>query len=905
MILRSSDQLTQFSKYGGGKAHNLARMLQMGVPVPSFFCVSTRAFEAYLDHHGLRAKLKPSADLKAFEREVEVLFLAHPLPESMRADVLREWNALGGEGARFAVRSSGADEDSAMHSFAGLFSSFLDQRGAQAIEDSLRRCWASGFTERALRYRIERGIQIERIGIAVVIQRMVRADSAGVAFSRDPLQPLERDALLIESVWGLGEGLVSGEIDADRFELKRSDLSVKSTAAEKTHAIIPAPQGGVQKLTHDAERSKAISLTDDQSREIARLALDLERKTGILLDLEWAFESGKLYCVQMRPITSLPAAAFYSESQNGLVANLWDNSNIIESFSGVTSPLTFSFASHAYQTVYYQISEMLGVPKSAIIENESRFKNMLGLLRGRIYYNLANWYRLLMMLPGSANNASFMETMMGVKKDMRKEDRAIFDFMNTVAPWGTLQKIKVALTMGLRFVRSQAIIRDFKFHFNRLYQIHRKLNYSKIPLQELSNHYSTLVREILYRWQAPIVNDFLCMIFFGSLKKLVQKWIAEGDAGSSLQNDLLCGQGHLESTEPTKCLMRIAAAIDQGGGRARELFVQKSPTELITLLQSEPELKEVRAQVEDFLDRFGFRCVNELKLEEKDLNEDPAFVMQAISSYVRMKAYSIEEMLERELKIRAEAEARVREKVKGFKRLYFFWILKHARRAVQNREDLRFDRTKIYGICRRLFRAMGEHLHALGALEHPRDVFYITVEELQGWIDGRAVTLNLSKIAEIRKREFDEFRKTPSPPERFVTYGAVGASLSFPGMLDAGDLLRKEMPVSTDPNVLLGTPCSPGVVEGVVLVAHEIADTVTLNGQILVTSRTDPGWVPLYPSCTGLLIERGSLLSHSAVVARELGLPTIVGISGGLMTRLKSGMRVRMDAARGEVRILE
>jgi phosphoenolpyruvate synthase/pyruvate phosphate dikinase len=138
-----------------------------------------------------------------------------------------------------------------------------------------------------------------------------------------------------------------------------------------------------------------------------------------------------------------------------------------------------------------------------------------------------------------------------------------------------------------------------------------------------------------------------------------------------------------------------------------------------------------------------------------------------------------------------------------------------------------------------------------------------------------------------------------------VTYGAVGASLSFPGMLDAGDLLRKEMPVSTDPNVLLGTPCSPGVVEGVVLVAHEIADTVTLNGQILVTSRTDPGWVPLYPSCTGLLIERGSLLSHSAVVARELGLPTIVGISGGLMTRLKSGMRVRMDAARGEVRILE
>jgi pyruvate,water dikinase len=905
MILKPSTSLADFARHGGGKAKNLARLVELGVPVPPFFCLSTQIFEAFVAHHSLRSRLRPDGDLKSFEREIETLFLSHPIPESIREQIFQEWHELGGEQRRFAVRSSGVDEDSATHSFAGLFSSFLDQRGSTALEDSIRRCWASGFSERALRYRLERNIQINQIGIAVVIQVMVNSDSAGVVFSRDPLKPLERDSLLIESVWGLGEGLVSGEIDADRFSVKRSDLSVESFAAEKTHALVSAAQGGVQRIEHDLQRSKALSLTDDQSRQIARMALELERKTGVLLDLEWAIERKELYCLQMRPITSLPTAAFYSESQNGLTPNLWDNSNIIESFSGVTSPLTFSFASHAYQTVYYQISEILGVPKKTIIENESRFKNMLGLIRGRIYYNLANWYRLLMMLPGSASNAAFMETMMGVKKDMRTEDRAIFDFINTAAPWNKYQKAKVALTMAYRFLRSQKIIRAFKKNFNQIYALHRKTDYSQVSLQELSSHYATLQREILYRWQAPIVNDFLCMIFFGNLKKLVQKWITPGDAGSSLQNDLLCGQGHLESTEPTKCLMRIAAWIDEHGGRPRELFIQKSPPELLELLKTEPLLEPVKVKIEDFLDRFGFRCVNELKLEEKDLNEDPTFVLQAISSYVRMKAYSIQDMLEREIKIRTEAESIVREKLKGLRRAYFFWILKHARRAVQNREDLRFDRTKIYGICRRLFRAMGEHLYSLGVLESPRDVFYLTVDELQGWIEGRSVTLSLSSLARIRKNEFAEFRKSPPPPERFVTYGALGASLGFTSILEAGDLLRKQMPISEDPHILIGTPCSPGVIEGEVLVAHELADTAALQGQILVTSRTDPGWVPLYPSCSGLLIERGSLLSHSAVVARELGLPTIVGISGGLMTRLKTGMRVRMDAARGEVRILE
>jgi pyruvate,water dikinase len=199
---------------------------------------------------------------------------------------------------------------------------------------------------------------------------------------------------------------------------------------------------------------------------------------------------------------------------------------------------------------------------------------------------------------------------------------------------------------------------------------------------------------------------------------------------------------------------------------------------------------------------------------------------------------------------------------------------------------------------------VGGNLVRLGLIDDEFDIFYLSVEEIIAFVEGRLPTHSPRDLVALRKPVFEEYRRTPSPPDRFVTYGAVGVSLAYPSLLDAGDLLRDLTPRSDDPNLLFGTPCCPGVVEGVVRVAHELKDAQALNGEILVTSRTDPGWVPLYPSCAGLLIERGSLLSHSAVVARELGLPTIVGISGGLMKKLKTGQRVRIDAGKGEIRIL-
>jgi pyruvate,water dikinase len=185
------------------------------------------------------------------------------------------------------------------------------------------------------------------------------------------------------------------------------------------------------------------------------------------------------------------------------------------------------------------------------------------------------------------------------------------------------------------------------------------------------------------------------------------------------------------------------------------------------------------------------------------------------------------------------------------------------------------------------------------------DVFYLSIEEIIAYQEGRSFEVSFKALTQTRKAQFEEYRKTPQPPDRFVTEGAASLNFLFPQVLADQDLLATELPVSDDPKILIGTPCSPGIVEGVVRVVREAEDAEGLNGEIMVSERTDPGWVPLFPSTSGLLIERGSLLSHSAVVARELGIPTIVGVQGGLMKKLKTGMRVRMDASKGEIRILD
>ena len=402
--------------------------------------------------------------------------------------------------------------------------------------------------------------------------------------------------------------------------------------------------------------------------------------------------------------------------------------------------------------------------------------------------------------------------------------------------------------------------------------------------------------QLLQEWKAPIINDFFVMIFYGTLKKLCVSWC--GDEHGSLQNDLIAGEGGIESTEPTKLLLRLAAQARQNP-ELRRLLVETPPDDLARLVPADPRFPDFAAEIARYLDLYGFRCVNELKLEEPSLRDRPAFLYQILRNYLVMDdpaALDVKAMEERERTLRAGAEARAFAAIRSsWRRWIFRRVLQNARLGVKNRENLRFARTRIYGLLRELLRAIGEDFAAEGLLAAADDIFYLEIDEVWDFIRGRAVTTDLKGLAALRRAEFDTYRREveTTPADRFETFGLPYHRNRYRG--------RPQPAAVGEDGVLSGIGCCPGVVTGPVKVLRAPSEDARLDGEILVAERTDPGWVPLYPSVSGLLIERGSILSHSAIVAREMGIPTIVGIAG-LVSTLATGQVVTMDGAAGTVR---
>ena len=467
-------------------------------------------------------------------------------------------------------------------------------------------------------------------------------------------------------------------------------------------------------------------------------------------------------------------------------------------------------------------------------------------------------------------------------------------------PWW--RRVQVAITVLTRLLQAQRLNREFLARMEQIVVPLQKADLRTHSFGQLLALYAALDRDILKHWRAPIITDFRCLLAFGMLKSLTARWLARADA-ASLQNDLLCGDGNLKSMEPTRCLATIASLIDRGDAAFRARVVASTPAEFQRLLATGAN-PAAASMFDAFLADFGFRCADELKLESLDLHDDPTFALSAIQGYLRNGRDAVGRPGSNEATIRAAAEARVATALSGPRRWLYRLVLGWARSAVRDRELLRFERTRVFGVTRRLFRAAGTALTTLGAIDAAGDVFYLTIEELFAFHEGRALTSDFRTLVTARRAAFDAFRRTPAPPDRFLTRGAASAVMAYPAVLAASDLLAQDEGRDDDPGLLHGTPCSPGIVEGVVRVAMSIDDARGMAGEILVAERTDPGWVPLFPSCAGLIVARGSLLSHSAVVAREMGLPTIVGVSGRPLERLRTGMRVRMDASRGEIWIL-
>ncbi len=865
----------------GGKAHALWVLHELGVEAPPWVVLPAGAFDDLEPQSG-----PPKSDEDVPPREFQA-----SLSEPTRRAILGELRGAGLIPGLLAVRSSAAAEDGKEASFAGQFDSLLGVRAEEdglALFDAIDRVRASVYGDRAMAYAARTaGGAAGETRMAVLVQAMVDPVASGVAFSADPVTGA-RDVVVISAVCGLGEGLVSGDLPADTWHMRRGAEEPEVTAvriARKDWALLLTADG-VRREPVPTARAMEPCLTPEQLREIATMVSALAERLGSPQDVEWALAPAdgpglRLWLLQSRPITALPPAP-----PAGGERRVWDNSNIIESYAGVTLPLTFSFARGVYEEVYRQFCRLMGVGEPLLEAHRDVFAEMLGQIRGRVYYNLLNWYRALALLPGYSVNRAFMERMMGVRQKLDDPPETpyvagklqdSFRLMGMLFRLGTLQR-SLPGDVAVFHLRVDSIVRPLVAEDLFAY-----------PSDELLRLYRRLERELLRQWQTPLVNDFLTMIWFGVLGRMVEKWLP--NLPPSLANDLLCGEGGIISAEPAR---RVAALARQATESPRlMLLLQTEPDDrrVWRALGDDPALADFHRVVSTYLAEFGDRCANELKLETVTLGEDPAFLIRMIRRQATQTGAAARPIDTTERTVREQAELRVRQHLGGLRRPVFHAVLRQARARVRDRENLRFERTRVFGLVRRIFLALGNHMATDGALPAPRDVFYLTQEEIFGYLSGSAATADLAGLVALRRTEFERYREQAPPPDRFETFGPPGlAAPSGPAAAaTVGDLQ--------------GTGCCPGVVRGAVAIVREPQQAPDLNGRILVAERTDPGWTLLFPSAAGLLVQRGSLLSHSAIVARETGLPCIVGIAG-LLETLREGEMIEMDGATGLVRRL-
>jgi pyruvate,water dikinase len=886
LVILGSDFLDSSIELIGGKAYQLAHIGTMA-RVPASFVVTTAALRDILKDIDIRDN---EECLLAIRKHLEHWELSGCLVDQIR-QAAAEWFAAG---KQLVVRSSAVNEDGDQLSFAGIYDSYLGITNASELIAAVRQVWLSAFSSRAIVYRRQHELDPISVDMAVLVQEMIPTSAAGVCFTRDPMTGSSNE-LVIHSVWGLGEGLVSRGFPCDCFYVHRHTGTAREQLTRKPQSLSSHARGGSQVLDVPEDQQTAPSLSSDMIDEIARVAIEIESYTKTPQDIEFGVYEEQLYVFQARSITT----GFAAKQANSGNERVWDNSNIIESYSGTTTPMTFSFIRRAYSIVYRCFAEVMGISDANVEQHREAFDNMLGIFRGRVYYNLKNWYRLIRLFPGYQYNRNFMESMMGVKQSMTLDD--------DTPPLGFFRRwfieLPALVTLLVRcmrnFLRIRTIVSRFEAEFDTHYREWSTINFDDLPPERIAALYDMMEGKMLWNWKAPIINDFYVMVFFGVLKKLCQSWC--DDSSGTLQNGLVSGEGGLLSEAPARLLMQMTQLANNNPA-LKQIIMHDELSVIPQRIVNDERFTDFQRLMQHFLDEFGLRSANELKLESHSYQDHPDRVYQLLRNYLQTQnpaIWNADLIRDRELGVRREAEqqafAALRLKRRWWlRRVVFRWVLANARRGIVNRENMRFSRTKIYGVLRRMLRAMGRTLTSEHILQDPEDIFFLTLDEVWSYVRGTAVSADLQSLVHVRRQEYKHYSdpSTQPLPNRFETRGLPYQHLPE---------YSSSHPANAGFTTLQGIGCCPGIVTGNTQWVRHPNEVVEFTGKILVAEHTDPGWVPLFPAFSGILVERGSVLSHSAIVAREMGIPTIVGVTG-LTSRLSQARCVEMDGRSGQVR---
>ena len=829
----------QLRTLAGGKAHNLHILTAAGFPVPRWAVLGTDAFHAAVAAAGLQLS---DAPLSLPERLREAAYA-----ESVVRDFAIPTAILDAIGAALdyvgntsvAVRSSGRQEDGASHSFAGLFDTILNVTGPAAVEDAVRRCWTSAFSERAVRYRHMRGLDFHDVALAVIVQRLVQPRSSGVMFTADPVTG-SPDRIVINGVLGLGEGLVSGAVDSDSVVVdKRTGETVDENVCAKQEMIVTGRGGGVRTVAVPAERQQHCSIDPDLRASLIDLGSRLEHHFGAPQDIEWAADESTTWILQSRPITTLinenPSAAEHvGEDVPPGDLRIWDNSNIIESFAGVTSPLTFTTARKLYADVYRAYARSLKVPLGTARSDGVLAAGHAGpVQRSRLLQPVA-------LVPHGGHRSRVSAEPAGAGSRPRRQRAARSQDSGSSAAVRILQRARQRVLSGAHHHHLCPPVLVPRCVGRTLRQLIRGVRRPSRP--------DGCLRARRSRGVPALSPD----------PRRGGRYLGTDDGSRRHPRDFggCPRRPHQDVPAPRTRVVRLRRRQSRdrrgvhraGASTRRHRRVRARPRgpvgvhrrgragRRLPLLVDHagdadaPHWRELLGKIDEYIDRFGYRCLDELKLEAPDLRQDPSGIFHML----RMAS------AEETQRAGDSAQAYLDAHLHGPRRKVFDALRRKIQRAATHREHLRFCRTQGFGILKSLVAVMGRDLEQRGIVDESADVFLLRLDELFAVYEG-SMSRGAARQVIARRGVLHEGYRKLKAPARFAT---TGVDYSPEELTRAGWRLSEDATQAPAGTVLNGTPSSPGVVTGRAVVVEKPQD---FSSGILVAYRTDPGWVAALP----------------------------------------------------------
>jgi phosphohistidine swiveling domain-containing protein len=879
LVMDLSDIDSSMINAVGGKALNLGVMSSSELPVPGGFCVTTDAYRLVVQSRldDLMEALAGATDrggVTAAAEEARRRVLVLEPPEELRIAIADHYRALGDD-EPVAVRSSATAEDLAYASFAGQQDTYLNVVGPAALLDAVRRCWASLWTDRAVSYRNANGIDHRSVALAVVVQRMIDSTAAGVMFTANPITG-NRNETVIDAGPGLGEAVVSGAVNPDHFVVDSIDRKVVSRRIGDKRVMITSVPGGGTVHQELADRSSQACLDDEQVLQLADLGQQVQRHYGAPQDTEWALDSaGRFWLTQARPITTLyPVPRTH---RPGL--------RVLFCFSlaqGLTRPITpmgiatFRLIGSSVATALQMPPvEPLAGPPAMHAPGQRLYLDLTSVLRNQI------GRRAVITIFGvmEARASAVLKTL-AARPEFSIIDSPDHAMLRHIAAALVRNKVPVRVAIGLA---------NPEWAYRGIAAAERRLRQSlTLPANATATQRLDFVEQRLGEvilWLMPRTAPYPAggYLMLAASRRLLRDVAEPGEL-----QEVLRGLPHNITTEMDLQLWELTEEI-RNDEVSRKIFTELAVPDLLQRYRERALPAVAQRGLQAFLRRFGHRAVAEIDLGMPRWSDDPSHLLGVISNYLRLDESDLDpvsqfragaakaESMITSLTSRASERSRLRAKLAG-------WTLRRVRQLAGLREAHKFPLAMAFAVIREHLRAVGRELAAVKVLDQADDVFFLDLGDARRGLAGEDLRTLLAERREAHEQEL----KRRHIPRLLLSDGTEPEALATQAARADG--------------ALVGSPASTGTVTGRARVVLEPVGAHLEPGEILVAPSTDPGWTPLFLTAGGLVMEMGGAGSHGAVVAREYGIPAVVGVPDATQ-KIETGQLITVDGTAGLVTV--